>query len=183
MVIIAYAIIADQVWSGKIVQNIASRILWAVLDGMVAICIFAKGGINWKMPAVFSLGCIMLAVFIAKRSVWKWTTFHTKIAIGTGLCAIIWMLAGPVVATVAISAAVFLAGIPQVVDAYRMPKHNPVAAVAFQTLAAVLSVMGGEPSIIGRFFAGTCVVYFALLLGVTLRGRFIADAKPELSRI
>jgi len=170
--VIAYALILRQLYKKSIEQNLASRLLWALLDGMVAVAIIYKGGTNWKMPAAYSLGCIAIAVVIIRHSTWTWKGIHTFIAAMVLTGAYSWLISGPVVATVILSCTVFIAGIPQIIDAYNTPFKNPVLPTVLQLMGAAVSASAGEWNIIDKMFALACLSYFVCLLGATLIPRF-----------
>ena len=153
-----YVPLCIQLWTGKISQNLATFILWGLLDGIAAGSIYLQGG-NYLLPAFYVLGCIAVIASIIKARCVRWTRIETVTAIMVLVCIVVWYFVGNMWATIVSTLAVATAGIPQLIDTWRRPEESaPFTYVGF-TVANLLTVVAGKDwSIAERFYPGVCTI-------------------------
>lgn len=161
--------ICYRVLTGTIKQNFASWILWAALDGITAATIVCQKG-NFLLAVVYSIGSAATAFAIYKRRSIEWTWFETMATTLVVGCMLVWKISGAWLATIAGTAAVMTAGMPQIVDAYRNPTKSPLANWILFAIANMFSVFGGkEWSVEERLYPACCTLYCILIALVTIR--------------
>ncbi len=125
-------------------QNTASWILWTILDVLMLVTCIAAGNKRPWLPAGFVLGASLVTIVLLTKGVWHWGTVETISAVGSGVAIICWLSFGPKSAVVACMAAMTIAAIPAMYDAWFQP--NPASwwlwgGVAF---SSVLSCYGAK---------------------------------------
>jgi len=156
---------ARQILRREMEQNLATFILWGTLDAVVAVSIMFQHG-NWYLPAAYVLGCMVVITALIIVKTYSWTWFETAIAIMVVACIVGWKISGPRMATIMSTTGVVLAGLPQLLDAYRKPATKPMIIYSLFTLANVLSVMGGKAwTVEERLYPSACSI---LCLMVTM---------------
>jgi len=160
-----YLPLSWQILTKRVTQNLATFILWALLDLVVAISIWIQGG-NWTLPAAYVCGCLLVIGCLIKLRTVSWTKFETGISIIVLVCLAGWIISGPRMATILSTTGVVLAGIPQLADSYKNPKNQPFLVYLGFTVANGLSVLAGNDwSIEERFYGASCAL---LTLAITL---------------
>lgn len=120
--IIAFAIYLA---TNDVSQNIASWIMWTILDTLILLSSIAAGNKRPWLPAGFTLGALLVTIIIFSKGVWHWGTVETISAIGAGVATICWLKLGPKPAIIASTVAGTVAGIPSMYDAWVQP--NPAS--------------------------------------------------------
>jgi len=168
----AYSLLGRSIASGESEQNLTTWGLWAVLDGIVTASIIAQGG-SWGIPATYATGSMVIALAIARFGKARWTWFETMIASMVVICMIIWSLSGARNATIASTAAVVIAGVPQLFEAWEKPEDSPFSVYLLFALANILATAGAKSwSIEERFYPGVCFILCASYLVVMSRKFF-----------
>lgn len=153
-----YAPLCYQIWTGKITQNMATFILWGLLDGIAAGSIFLEGG-NFWLPMFYSLGCVFVIASILKSGSMKWTWLETFISILVAICIIVWLLVGNTWATIVSTLAVVIASVPMIVDLWLKPADSAPFTYSAFVLANFLAFLAGKDwSIAERFYPGVCTI-------------------------
>jgi len=141
-------------------QSFASWGLWAVLDSILTITLWQQHG-NYLLSLGFALGGIVLAVVLLVQGGWAWGKFETVIALMVLAGIAVWKFSGPRNATIAVTAAVCIAGIPGFVEMLRKPQPAAGKLWAGFTVANVLAFFGGtamtvEERLVPTAFIGLC---------------------------
>ena len=123
-------------------QSFASWGLWAVLDSILTITLWQQHG-NYLLSLGYALGGIALAVVVLRQRQWSWGKFETVIALMVLASLAVWKFSGPRNATIAVTVAVCIAGIPGFVDMLRNPQPSTGKIWAGFTVANVLAFFGG----------------------------------------
>ncbi len=151
--------------SGEVRQNLLSWVLWAILDGVVAATIIAQKG-NLLLPVTYAVGSTITSFLIirsGKKASWTW--FETMVALLVVVSMGVWYLSGDKVATVASTMAMVVAGIPQLVDAWKKPQDMPFFVFVSYFIANCLSTAGGKNwSIEERFYPAFATLYCFVML-------------------
>jgi hypothetical protein len=175
--IAVYVPLCISILRGKVKQNLATYLLWALLDYVAAASIFYQHG-NYLLTAAFALGSTFAALSIIRSKNFQWTWFETMVASLVVACIIVWAASGAYVATIASTTAVVIAGIPTVVECYKKPWDNSFSTFFGFFVANVLGTIGGkEWSVIERLYPAVCTIY-ALLIVILIARKFWI--KPEL---
>jgi hypothetical protein len=126
---------------------------------VVATIIAQKG--NFLLPAAYTAGSAITSFLIVKSgNKTSWTWFETMVASLVVISMGVWYLSGDKVATVASTTAMVVAGIPQLVDAYKKPQDMPFLVFVSYLIANGLSTAGGKGWSIGeRFYPASATLY------------------------
>lgn len=123
-------------------QSFATWGLWAVLDSLLTITLWQQHG-NYLLSLGFAVGGIALAVVLLVQGGWAWGKFETVIALMVLASLTVWKFSGPRNATIAVTVAVCIAGIPGFVEMLRKPQPAAGKLWAGFTVANVLAFFGG----------------------------------------
>ena len=123
-------------------QSFATWGLWAVLDTILTITLWQQHG-NYLLSLGFATGGMVLALVLLKQGNWSWGRFETVIALAVLASLAVWAFSGPRNATIAVTTAVCIAGIPGFVDMVRNPQPAAAKLWAGFTAANVLAFFGG----------------------------------------
>jgi hypothetical protein len=123
-------------------QSFATWGLWAVLDGILTITLWQQHG-NYLLSLGFALGGAALTVTLLVQGGWAWGKFETLIALMVLAGIAVWKFSGPRNATIAVTVAVCIAGIPGFVEMLRKPQPAAGKLWAGFTVANVLAFFGG----------------------------------------
>jgi len=172
--IVCYVPLCLAILRGKVKQNLATWVLWALLDGIAAASIFYQHG-NYLLIAAYTLGSTVTSLSILRSKNFKWTLFHTMVSLLVAACIVVWAISGAYVATIASTTAVIIAGIPLVVDCYRKPEENPfLTYLGFLTANALATMGGKEWSVPERLYPAACVVYGVITVLLVARKFWVA---------
>jgi len=170
LALVLYIPLCKQISTGNVKQNLATWILWSILDGIAAGTLIIQHG-NFLLPAAYTLGgattvlCILIST---KKTGWTW--FESFITLLVIICLIVWASSGAKTATIASSLALVLAGVPQLIESYRKPWDTPVLIYIGYTTANILSVLGGKDwSVEERFYPSSASIYCLVVSIVALR--------------
>ena len=175
---LTYVPFCRQIKNGKTIQNLPTWVLWTVLDVIIAASIIANGG-NFVLSAVYAIGSGASAFFIFKsKSKFSWTWFETMVAVLVLASMVVWYFSGSKVATVASTLAMVIAGIPQLVDAWKKPwEMPPLAIYSGYVAASLLSVAGGKSwTVEERLFPVAACVLCLFIVIFSLRKFWIKPA-------
>ncbi|MEK7390809.1 MAG: hypothetical protein AAB635_01590 [Patescibacteria group bacterium] len=167
VVIVAFAIYLA---TNSIPQNIASWIMWTILDTLILISCLAAGNKRPWLPAGYTLGAFLVTLILLTRGVWHWGTVETISAIGATAATACWWKLGPKSAIIASTLAMTLAGIPAMNDAWFRP--DPASwwlwgGVAF---SCALSCYGAKAwTIEERFFPCSSFIFNTTMTILVLR--------------
>lgn len=168
LAILIYIPMWMQIRRGSVEQNLLTWLLWGALDGIAtATIIFQKG--NFLLPAAYTICSLVTTYFIlrtGKKS--AWTRFESFVTMLVLVSIIAWYSSGSRIATIASTIAVVIAGIPQIVDAWKDPRSMPlVAYIGFSVANALAIVAGKNWSIEERFYpvciAVMCYAFVAVI--------------------
>jgi hypothetical protein len=134
--------ILEIIRSGGAGQSFATWMLWAVLDSMLTITLWQQHG-NYFLSLGFAIGGIALAVVLLRQGNWSRGKFETVIALMVLACLAVWKFSGPRHATIAVTVAVCLAGIPGFVEMLRKPQPAAGKLWAGFTVANLFAFFGG----------------------------------------
>lgn len=163
-----------KIMRGKMVQNLATWLLWALLDGITAVTIILQDG-NYWLPLAYAICSLATAIAVLKSSTGKWTKSDSFVAVLVGACVIVWLSAGNYYATIAGTAAVIIAGLPQLRDCWNNPKGNWLLRWLASFAASVISVMAGTSwTVEERLYPTAVAVYCGLCAIFTAKKYFTA---------
>lgn len=164
-----YVPLAVQILRGSVKQNLATFVLWGLLDGIAGASLYVQGG-NYQLPFAYMSGCMLTIGCILKSRTFSWTSFETKVSFLVVVSIVAWMVSGPYMATIFSTTAVVLAGIPQVKDSWKNPEHSPFMLYIGYTVANLLSTIGGKMwTVEERLYPFSCFLLCLVIVGVTSR--------------
>lgn len=177
--LLAYLPLWKQVAGGNVRQNLLSWALWAMLDGIAAATIIFQGG-NFLLPLAYAVGGLVTTFVILKfggRA--RWTRFESLVSFLVLASIFIWLISGNKMATIASTIGMLIAGMPQLIDAWKNPKNMPLLAYLLYFVANCFSVLGGENwSIEERFYPICGAIYgFTTICFTMLRYKKTATNK------
>ena len=150
-------------------QSFATWCLWAVLDIILTVTLWQQHG-NYLLSLGFAAGGVALAVVLLAQGSWKWSRFETAVALMVLASLAVWKCSGPRNATIAVTTAVCIAGIPGFVEMLRQPQPAAGKLWASFTAANLLAFFGGtamtvQERLVPAAFTGLC----ALMAGACWR--------------
>jgi hypothetical protein len=163
LAVVAYGlIIRDMIRSGES-MNVATWVIWAVLDGVAFASAYASGErVPW-MIGVFTSGAIVIAILSIKNGKWQWGWLEWVCTIAAVLSFGLWSF-GPVWSLVASSLAMFVGGLPQVVDAYKAPHLQSKLNWGLFLASNTTSLLGANLLLMGEWFYPMMGVAFNTLI-------------------
>jgi len=151
-------------------QNVASWIMWTILDVLVvASCVSAGNKRPW-LPIGFTIGALLVTIILLTKGIWHWGIVETISAAGATVAAICWWKLGPKAAIVACLSAMLIATIPAAYDAWLHP--NPASWWLWATVAfsCILSCYGAKAwTIEDRLIPCGCIVLNTAMLILVLQ--------------
>ena len=105
---------------GPELRDVGSR---AVLDSMLTITLWQQHG-NYLLSLGFAVGGVFLSVVLLAQGGWAWGKFETVIALMVLASLAVWKFSGPRNATIAVTTAICIAGIPGIVEMLRKPQRS-----------------------------------------------------------
>jgi len=141
--ILPYVLLVIGITNGKVKQSFATWMLWLVLDIIVLCGIIAQDG-NSLLFFVFTLGTIVVTAVLVFKRQFSWGRFETFVTALVAICITVFLMGGPYIATIATTAALNIAGIPQLIATYKDPKTASAKAYFLFMTSSLLSVMGTE---------------------------------------
>lgn len=180
LALLTYFPLWKQIRSGKAKQNFLTWALWSALDAVVAATIIVQEG-NFLLPVVYTIGGTLTVYFILKagnKAAWTW--FETMVASLTIVSMVIWYFSGKKMATIASTTAMLIAGIPQLVDAWRKPQDMPILVYSSYFIANYLSMAGGKSWVVEERFYPASAAVFCFLIAVLATRKFWL--KQELAK-
>lgn len=153
----------------KIKQSFAAFILWGALDIIAGITTYLEKG-NWYLPAGYGLSATTVAVFLLAKKQFSWSKVEWMTLGMVIVCLVIWKTKGEQTAIIASSAAVVVAGIPQMKDTWNDPSSTPKVLYCFFLLANTLSLIAGKAwTIEERFYSSSVVLLTLVILALSMR--------------
>jgi hypothetical protein len=158
-------------------QSFATWGLWAVLDTILTITLWQQHG-SYLLSLGYAVGGMALAAVLLAQGSWKWGRFETVIALMVLAGLAVWAFSGPRNATIAVTTAVCIAGVPGFVEMLRQPQPAAARLWAGFTVANLLAFFGGtamtvEERLVPAAFTGLCALMVVACLwkrGVKERG-------------
>lgn len=145
-------------------QNLATFLLWGILDAIAAGSSFLEGG-NYMLPTFYVLGCISVIACIVRIGNIQWTLVEWLCSALVVICIVVWSFLGNEPAIVVSTIALAIAGLPQLWDTWRRPHEAaPLIYLGF-TVANGLTVLAGKDwTIAERFYPSVCTVLTTLFV-------------------
>src|ERR1041385_911137 len=152
-------------------QSFAAFLLWALLDGIAAATTIIEGG-NYWLALFNAIGSAAITLILVRKKQVSWTWIETMTAILVVICLVVWYTSGELAGIVASSLAVFIAGIPQVIDTFKKPENTPWLPYAVFLVGNVIALMAGKAwTIEERFYQCISLSISVILLVLSLRRR------------
>lgn len=177
---------------GTAEQNLATFILWGLLDGLAAVSTIVASG-NYLLPALYTLGSVAVVTCIVMRTPKiQFTWLEGFCAAMVVLCILTWMnwdslsfmaipLSAEQMVVVLSSTALVIAGIPLLWDAIKKPGTSAPLTYLGYTTANVLSTFAGSSwAVEERFYAGSAAA-FTLLVFLAGSRRWLTQRNSVLA--
>ena len=146
-------------------QSFATWGLWAVMDVTLTLTLWQQHG-NYLLPLGFSVGGVILAIVLLSLGHWSWSRFESVVALMVLAGMTVWKFSGPRHATIAMTVAVCLAGVPGLVAMLREPQPKAGKIWAGFTMANLLAFFGGTAMTVEeRLVPAAFTVLCALMAG------------------
>ncbi len=172
--LLAYIPLWIQIPSGKVKQNLLSWVLWGMLEIILTIAVVAQKG-NFLLFSAYFMGTgITVWMILRTQGRARWTRFESFVITLVILCLVIWYTSGSKVATIASTLAMFIAGVPQLVDAWKRPREMPLLTSLLYLTANSLSSAGGKNWSIEERMPATCAALYSLTTIIFILRRYRA---------
>lgn len=170
LALLTYYPLWKQIRSGEAKQNLLTWALWGILDAVVAATIIVQGG-SFLLPVTYGVGSTITVYFIWKAgNKAEWTWFETMVATLTIVSMVVWYFSGGKMATIASTTAMVIAGIPQLIDAWKKPQDMPLLAYSSYFIANCLSTSGGKSwAVEERFYPVSAAIFCFLIVALATR--------------
>ncbi len=175
--VIAYFPLWREISLKQVEQNLLTWILWFALDIIITITIIFQNG-SFLLTATYTVGSLITAILICKsKSKISWTWFESFVTALVTTSMIIWYFSGDKAATVTATAAMLIAGIPQLVDAYKNPHGMPLLVYGAYMIANSFSLAGAADwSVKERLYPASALIYCLLIFIFSIRKFWIKPA-------
>lgn len=138
-----YLLLIIGIVKGEVRQSFASWLLWLILDTIVLYGIMAQKG-SMLLFSVFTTGTLVVTLFLVFKKQFSWEKFETFVSVLVGICIFMLLRGSPYISIIASTAALNIAGIPQIIGTYRDPRSTSTKAYFLFMLASLLSVISTE---------------------------------------
>jgi len=169
--LVCYLPLCIQIYKGTSEQNLATWILWGLLDVVISVSVILQDG-NYLLPVAYTVGNFITVAFIVRTKKVSWTWFETSISTLVVVCIVVWVLVGSRGATIASTVAMTLAGFPQMVETWRKPKSSPSLIYCGYFTANVFSLIGAKAwTVEDRLYPFYAVLFCAIIVLIGTRRR------------
>lgn len=144
-------------------QSFATWGLWAVLDSMLTITLWQQHG-NYLLSLGFAVGGVFLSLVLLAQGGWAWGKLETVIALMVFASLAVWKFSGPRNATIAVTVAICVAGLPGFVAMLRKPQPSAGKLWAAYTVANSLSFFGGTAMTVEERLAPAAFTALSVLM-------------------
>ena len=144
-------------------QSFATWGLWTALDSMLTITLWQQHG-NYLLSLGFAMGGVFLSAVLLAQGGWAWGKFESVIALMVLASLAVWKFSGPRNATIAVTTAICIAGIPGFVEMLRQPQPSAGKLWAGYTVANSLSFFGGTAMTVEERLAPAAFTALSVLM-------------------
>lgn len=159
---------AYNVWTMKVQPSSpASWMMWTVLDSLLLATTLANHQPGW-LPGAWTLGAGSATIALFIRGKWSWSYKETICAIGSAICACVWLKYGALLGLLAGITAMNTAGIPNLIDLWRNPIRGTWPVWGFTVVACFCTLLGSDWSFGGIILSLNSMTYNGIILAVVL---------------
>ena len=149
--LLAYVLMIHELVKTQASMNIATWVIWTTLDAAAFASAFNAGErIPW-MIGVFTIGAGIIAVLSLRNGSWHWSWLETACTFAVFISLGLWFTS-PLWTLIASSLAMFVGGIPQLVDAYHEPSTQNKRNWILFLVSNMLSLLGANYALAGEWF-------------------------------
>lgn len=174
---IAYVRICYGIVRGQIRMNIATWMIWAIVNTITTSSIIASGFTYPWMNLAFTVGSFMVLLLSLRGGSWKWGHTETVCALAAVAAMTFWFFMGPTMALLLGVMAMAAGGIPQLIDTYHSPENQAELDWILFEIGSLLSLVGAplwEPAYVLYPLVGALLN--GLMVWFIVRGRW--SSKP-----
>jgi len=146
-------------------HSFAMWALWAVLDTTITISLILRDG-NFWLTAGFAAGSIILSLALLAKGRFTWGGLETVVLLLVLACLAIWKFSGPRRAIVATTLAIFIAGLPGLIELWKNPQPSVARIWLGYTIANLMAFLGGSTWTLEERFAPSIFAVQTLALTV-----------------
>lgn len=144
--------------------SFASFFIWGgILNAIIAAALYAQGG-NYELVGLYTITSFATAIVILYKCGFSWDMSHTKVLVYALGSMVLWYFSGPWWATVASTAAVMFAGIPQLEKINQDPDGQKWWSWACFACANLCSIGAGKEWSVPERLYPTFAFLFSILL-------------------
>ncbi|MEK7602349.1 MAG: hypothetical protein AAB472_02595 [Patescibacteria group bacterium] len=138
----AYIVIFTGILRGQTRMNIATWLVWSIVNTVVTAAIIKSGFSHPWMNITFMIGSIVTLLLSLRRGNWSWGKIETICSIIALVAMVCWFYFGPTQALVLGVTAMFVGGVPQLIDTYHRPGDQQSWTWFLFLTSCTLSLMG-----------------------------------------
>ncbi len=169
--LLLYYPLISGILKGEIKQNVATWILWILLDVIALVSIILQKGNYLLLVFYCTCGTIVTLSLVYKR-LFSWTKFESFVLGLVTICLVVWSLSGSRWATIASTIATCISGAPQIRDSWRTPNRTTGMIYMGYVVANGLSFFGGKTwTIEERFYPGMTALLCLAIAMASFRKR------------
>lgn len=162
---------------GEVKQSFATWTLWVLLDAIALVSTILEKG-NFLLLVSYVIGGTLVTATLIHKKQFKWTWFEWLTLALVIVCLVVWKVSGSKTAIVASTLAVFIAGVPQIVESWQKPDKQTALIYFGYIIANSLSLMAGKSwTIEERFYPAVCVILCTLIGIASLHRKTTLDRK------
>ncbi len=173
LVVIANLPLYYLIYKKQIHLNIATFLLWILIDSIVILTTFFSGGEVAYTSYGFVLCDSLTMLLILNTKIWKWEKKETLVLILVVLGIILWQLTNAFYGLIFITILkYFIAGFPTLVDSYKRPEKGQSFFWLVITLSIFINILIIQNTVIQSYIFLYTGFIFNLLFGLlNLRSR------------
>lgn len=151
-------------------QNVATWVMWLLLDIVIAGSMLSAGNKEAWLPIGFVIGAFFVTAVLISKGNWKWGFVEITCAIGSAIAMILWYFSSPGGSVIVSCLAMWIASVPLIRDTWKSPDPSLWWFWGTAAISALVTVVVAKSwNIEDRFFPASACIFNSLMTILVLR--------------